>query len=328
MNIFVTGGAGYIGSHTVDLLNKSNVDVTVFDNLVYGHSKSIKGTRLIIGDLLNYNEIHDALKERKYDAVVHFAAYASVGESVKDPYKYFQNNVYGTLNLLKAMVECEVTNLVFSSTCAIFGTPKELPLSEDLEKHPESPYGESKLMVENILAWYDRIYNLRSVALRYFNACGSSLDGTIGEDVRPPIRIIPNIMDTVLGKKPYFTLNGTDFPTPDGTCVRDYVHVLDLAAAHLLALEYLEKEKKSDQFNLGSEKGSSNREIIGMVKEVTGCDFKVVEGPRRAGDPVALYADSGKAKRVLKWNPKYSDLKTIVGTSWLWSKTHPYGYPS
>ena len=244
------------------------------------------------------------------------------------PYKYFQNNVYGTLNLLRAMVENNILNLVFSSTCAIFGTPKTLPLCEDLEKHPESPYGESKLMVETVLEWYDRIYNLRSVALRYFNACGSSLDGTIGEDVRPPIRIIPNIMDAVLGKKPCFTLNGTDFPTPDGTCVRDYVHVLDLAQAHILALEYLENEKKSDRFNLGSEKGSSNREIIAMVKQVTGCDFKVVPGPRRAGDPVALYADSSKAKRVLKWNPKYSDLKTIVETSWLWSRTHPYGYPS
>ena len=224
------------------------------------------------------------------------------------------------------MVECGVLNLVFSSTCAIFGTPKTLPLSEELEKHPESPYGESKLMVENILSWYDQIYNLRSVALRYFNACGSSLDGSIGEDVRPPIRIIPNIMDAVLGKKTYFTLNGTDFPTPDGTCIRDYVHVLDLADAHLLALDYLKRENKTDQFNLGSERGSSNREIIRMVKKVTGCDFKVVEGPKRAGDPVALYADSSKAKRLLKWTPKHSDLKTIVETSWLWSRSHPYGY--
>lgn len=326
MEILVTGGGGYIGSQTVIELLKAGNEVTVFDNLVYGHREAIPGVALIEGDLLNKSDIVEALKKERFDAVIHLAAYASVGESVKNPGKYFQNNVFGTLNLLEAMIERSINLMVFSSTCAVFGTPRSLPLSEDMEKNPESPYGESKLIVERILNWYDRIYGLKSIVLRYFNAAGAALDGSIGEDVRPPIRIIPNIMEAVLGKREAFTLNGDDFETHDGTCIRDYVHVLDLAAAHVLSLDYLMKSGKSDHFNLGVGSGASNREVIEMVKKVTAVDFKIVVGPRRNGDPTALYADNSKAKRLLRWEPKHSNLKTIVESAYLWHKTHPHGF--
>lgn len=327
MNVLVTGGAGYIGSHTVKRLSESGYGVTVFDNLVYGHQQSIGNVPLVVGDLLNFSQVSKVFSDKIFDAVIHFAAYASVGESARDPYKYFNNNVLGTLNLLEAMVKAGVKNLVFSSTCAIFGTPSKVPIGEDADKNPESPYGESKLMVERILSWYQKIFDLRYVSLRYFNAAGASLDGSIGEDVRPPIRIIPNLMEVVLGKKDSFTLNGNDYSTEDGTCIRDYVHVLDLAQAHLLALKYFKEKKGSEAFNLGAGLGTSNLQVIDLVKKVTGVEFKVLIGPRRIGDPVALYADNAKAGEILGWRPQYSDLETIVKSSWLWHKRNPYGYP-
>lgn len=335
MKILVTGGAGYIGPHTVKELQKANHEVAVFDNLVYGHREAIS-CPLIAGDLLNKEEINKVLEKHKFDGVIHFAAYALAGESMANPAKYFENNLQGGLNLLEAMVKHEVKKIVFSSTCAIYGYPKRLPVGEEEIKNPVSVYGESKLNFEKILKWYDQIFGIKNICLRYFNACGASLDGKIGEDHNPETHIIPLTMMTALarldsrkarqGKKKKFTIFGDDYKTPDGTNIRDYIHVVDLATAHLKALEYLFKKEKSDCFNVGTGHGYSNREIVAMVKKVSGVDFPVEIGARRPGDPDAIYADNSKIKKVLDWEPKYSDLKTIIETAWRWHKGHPEGF--
>lgn len=325
MKILVTGGAGYIGSHTVYLLQKQGWEVVVFDNLVYGHKEAVN-CPLIVGDLLNKNDIVGVFKNNKFDGVIHFAAYALAGESMEKPGKYFENNILGGLNLLEVMKDFGVKYIVFSSTCAVYGYPKKLPVGEEEEKKPVSVYGESKLMFEKILNWYDRIFGIKNVCLRYFNAAGALLDGSIGEDHSPETHIIPVAMEVVLGKREKFVIFGDDYNTPDGTCIRDYIHVLDLAEAHIKSLEYLKGKNQSDYFNVGTGQGYSNKEIISMIKEVTGVDFKVETGPRRLGDPDAIWADNSKIKRVLGWRPKYSDLKTIIESAWNWHKNHPRGF--
>lgn len=325
MKILVTGGAGYIGSHTVAELLKAGHEIVVFDNLVYGHKESVK-CPLVVGDLLHKEEIVAIFEKEKFDAVVHFAAFAAAGESMKDPAKYFGNNVQGGVNLLEAMRKGNVNKIVFSSTSAVYGFPDKLPVVEDESKKPVSVYGESKLIFEKVLGWYDQLFGIKNVCLRYFNAAGASLDASIGEDKEPMTNIIPVAMKVALGQTEKFTLFGDDYSTPDGTCIRDYIHVLDLASAHIKALFYLSKENKSNYFNVGTGKGYPNKEVLNMIKKVSGIDFKVEIGPRRPGDPDAIFADNTKIKKVLKWKSKYSDLKTIIESAWVWHKSHPNGY--
>ena len=326
MKVLVTGGAGYIGSHTVKALEEAGHEVVVFDNLRQGHREAIGKTKFIKGDLLNKVTIRKALNENNVDGVIHFAALTLPGESMQNPYTYFHNNMLGGLNLVNEMEIAKVKNLIFSSTCSLYGFPKNLPVTEDEEKDPHSVYGESKLMFETVLKWYDKLYDIKNVRLRYFNASGASLDGENGEKHDPETHIIPIAMEVALGKREKFVIFGDDYETEDGTCVRDYIHVLDLASAHIKALEYLMNGGESDVFNLGVGKGYSNKEIVEMVKEVSGKDFKVEIGPRREGDPDAIYADNSKSKKILKWDPKHSDLKTIIETAWKWHSTHPNGF--
>jgi len=325
MKILVTGGAGYIGSHTVDLLQKEGYEVVVFDNLVYGHKEAIS-CPLVIGDLLNKKAIRKVFEENKFTAVIHFAAYALAGESMKQPGKYFENNILGGLNLLEETKDFGIKYIVFSSTCAVYGYPKTLPVTEESPLNPVSVYGESKLAFEKILRWYDEIYGIKNICLRYFNAAGADLDGKIGEDHQPETHIIPLAIKTALGQQKEFTLFGDDYPTPDGTCIRDYIHVLDLASAHIKALEFLQKEKRSDIFNVGTGRGYSNKQILEMVKKISSIDFPVKIAPRRPGDPAAIWADNKKIKKVLGWEPKYSDLETIICSAWKWHKKHPEGF--
>lgn len=325
MKILVTGGAGYIGSHTVLELQKQGHRVVVFDNLVYGHKKAIS-CPFFAGDLLDKKEIEKVVASQKPEAVVHFAAYALAGESMEQPAKYFENNIMGGLNLLEAMQKNGVKRIVFSSTCAIYGFPEKLPVDEKAPQKPVSVYGESKLAFEKILRWYDQIYGIKNICLRYFNACGASLDGSIGEDHQPETHIIPNAMLVALGKKEVFELFGDDYPTPDGTCIRDYIHVADLATAHIAALKLLGKAGNSDAFNVGTGHGYSNKEILAMIEKVSQKKLPVKIVPRRKGDPAAIYADNRKIKRVLGWQPKHSDLKTIIETSWQWHWSCPGGF--
>lgn len=325
MKILVTGGAGYIGSHTVAELIKAGHSVVVFDNLAYGHKEAVD-CPVVVGDLLNKKEIGQVFEKEKFDGVIHFAAYALAGESMEKPEKYFENNLQGGVNLLEAMKGHGVDKLVFSSTCATYGYPNKLPVVEEESKKPVSVYGESKLMFEKILSWYDQLSGIKNVCLRYFNAAGASLDGSIGEDHQPETHIIPIAMQVALGQREKFSIFGDDYNTPDGTNIRDYIHVLDLASAHIQALEYLNKEKASNYFNVGTGQGYSNKEILEMIKEVSGVDFPVEVGPRRPGDPDAIYADNSKIKKVLGWEPKHSDLKTIIKTAWNWHHSHPQGF--
>ncbi len=319
MKILVTGGAGYIGSITVRALQKEGHEVVVFDNLEYGHKESIT-CPLVVGDLLRKDSLAQ-LDEYSFDAVIHFAAYLQVAESMSNPYKYFQNNMMGGLNLLEYMKEKSIPSIVFSSTAAIFGLPEQIPIREDDKKQPESVYGESKLMFENVLIWYDKLFSIKSVCLRYFNAAGASLDGTLGENHDPETHIIPVAMKKAL-KGEVLSLFGSDYPTPDGTCIRDYVHVEDLASAHILAIGYLQENKTSNTFNLGVGKGYSNLEVIEMIRKVTDINFSVKMEERRLGDPAVLLADNTKAKELLGWVPKYSDLETIAKTAWKWHKNN------
>lgn len=325
MKILVVGGAGYIGSHTVTELLRLGHEVIVFDNLVTGHKEAVKCS-LIIGDLLNKEEIEEALVKEKPEGVVHFAAFAAAGESMVEPGKYFENNLQGGVNLLEAMRKSGTDKIVFSSSCAIYGFPEKLPVGEEETKKPVSVYGESKLMFEKILFWYDQLFGIKSVCLRYFNAAGASLDGSNGEAKEPATNIVPVLMKVALGQTEKFTLFGEDYKTADGTCIRDYVHVLDLADAHIRAIEYLKMNDQSNYFNVGTGRGYSNKEVVQMVKKITGVDFKVEIGPRRAGDPDAIYADNSKIRKVLGWEPKYSDLETIIKTAWNWHKSHPKGF--
>lgn len=317
MIILVTGGAGYIGSITNQLLRSLGHKTIVFDNLSTGHESAVGDTPLEIGDLTRPEEINKVFDKYQIDAVVHFAALALAGESMQIPAKYYQTNVMGGLNLLEAMRKHNCTQIVFSSTCAVYGFPDTLPVTEETPKKPVSVYGSSKLMFEEILHRYEELFGLKVAILRYFNACGASLDGSLGENHQAETHIIPNALKAAT-EGTEFPLFGNDYKTPDGTCIRDYIHVLDLATAHEKALQYLAAEKKSLICNLGSMHGYSNLEILKAIEAETGHPVPYAIKPRRPGDPDMIYADASKAKQLLGWEANYSDLKTIIHTAWPW----------
>jgi UDP-glucose 4-epimerase len=325
MTVLVTGGAGYIGSHTVRLLRERGREVVVLDSLELGHRAAVLDAPLVVGRIDDEALVEKMVDEFGVDAVIHFAAYKSAGESVQEPEKYFRNNVGGSLGLLEGLRRSGVRRFVFSSTCATYGTPETLPVPEAHALVPESPYGESKLMVERILHWYDAAHDLRSVSLRYFNAAGASRDARIGEDSTVTTNLIPLVMKAALGRVPVLQVFGTDYPTADGTAIRDYVHVDDLADAHLRALEYLEHEGATTVINVGTGTGSSVQEVIDMARTVSGVDIPVSYVGRRAGDPVAVYADNRKARDLLGWLPDHS-LENVVASAWAWHSSHPDGY--
>ncbi len=325
MRILVTGGAGYIGSHAVRLFLSRGHDVWVYDNLSVGHRKAVPAERLIVGDLSEVHRLDHALMLHRIEAIVHFAAYTYVGESVREPGKYYQNNLVNTLNLMECLRRNGIGRFVFSSTAATYGVPERVPIAEDEPQRPINPYGAGKLAVERALADYAAAYGWGYAALRYFNAAGASSDGSIGEDHDPETHLIPLVLQTVLGQKPHIEVFGTDYPTPDGTCIRDYIHVEDLAEAHLLALEALQPGEEL-RYNLGIGRGYSVREVIRTAEEVTGKQVPVQEGSRRPGDPPALVASSDKIQRELGWRPRYPELRGIVETAWNWHRNHPRGY--
>ena len=322
-NILVIGGAGYIGSHVVKMLAEKGYNPVVFDNLSKGHKEAVENFPLELGDLGDKQALFAVFKKHTIEAVMHFAAFIEVGESVQAPSKYYHNNVSSVLNLLDAMVENHVNYFVFSSTAATFGEPVRERIDETHPQLPINPYGNTKLMVEKMLADFDTAYGLKSTALRYFNASGADDSGKIGESHTPETHLIPLVLQAAAGKRPSIKVFGTDYPTPDGTCIRDYVHVNDLARAHILALEKMVRENKSERFNLGSGSGFSVAELIKEAKAVTGVDFPVQTAPRRAGDPAVLVADSTKAQKVLGWSPEYS-LTRIIETAWNWEQHRRY----
>jgi UDP-glucose 4-epimerase len=318
-SILVTGGAGYIGSHTVHLLLERGYEVRVVDDLSRGHRHNVDPARLHILNLSDTDGLCRLFAEHPCEAVIHFAAYIAVGESMQVPELYFSNNVGGSVSLLTAMQRSGVRNLVFSSTAAVYGIPAGSPIREDFPYAPVSPYGESKVMVEKILSWFDEIHRLRSISLRYFNASGAERDGGIGEEHDPETHLIPLLFRAILTGKPV-TVFGNDYPTPDGTCIRDYIHVSDLAEAHILAVESLIAGGPSNRFNVGTGSGHSVREVIAAVEEVTGKKVPQVVGPRREGDPPELVANSDKLQKKLGWKPRYTDLRDIVRTAWAFEK--------
>lgn len=319
--ILVTGGAGYIGTHVVLALKSAGYEVIVLDNLSYGHPELVKDVlkaELVVGDISDRALLDQLFATRPIAAVMHFAAFIAVGESVSDPALYYRNNVAGTLTLLEAMVAAGVNKFVFSSTCAIYGMPQAIPMTEDHPHNPLSPYASSKKMVEQILADFGIAYGLKSVAFRYFNASGADPNGLLGEDHNPETHLIPLALLTALGRRESLSIFGTDYPTPDGTAVRDYIHVSDLASAHVLGLGYLLQGGNSEVFNLGNGNGFSVREVIETAKQVTQKDIPVQECPRRAGDPSILVGSSAKARQILGWNPIYADLELIIAHAWQW----------
>ena len=325
MHILVTGGAGYIGSHAVRVLSRAGHDVWVYDNLSQGHRSAVPAGRLIEGELADRQRLIATLSERRIEAVMHFAAFALVGESVSDPAKYYQNNVVASLSLLEAMRSAGVGKIVFSSTTATYGEAKRIPITEDEPQHPINPYGFAKLVIERALADYARAYGLAYAALRYFNAAGASPEGDLGEDHTPESHLIPIVLQVALGQRERITVFGDDYPTPDGTCIRDYIHVDDLANAHLKALERLEAGRGL-QLNLGTGRGQSVRQVIESCRRISGRPIAVEIGPRRPGDPPELVADSSRAQAALGWRPQYVELDAIVETAWRWHSTHPNGY--
>jgi UDP-glucose 4-epimerase len=316
--ILIVGGAGYIGSHANKELNKRGYRTLVLDNLVYGHEEAVQWGEFVQGDLSDTDKLRDIFSTYPIKAVMHFAAYAYVGESVTDPKKYYVNNVANTLNLLNVMLEFGVKFFIFSSTCATYGNPVEIPITETHPQNPINPYGQSKLMVEQILRDYSRAYGLRYVSLRYFNAAGADADAQIGEDHDPETHLIPLVLDAALGRREDIKVFGSDYDTKDGTAVRDYIHVTDLAEAHILALKHLESGADSDVFNLGNGQGYSVKEVIDTVKAVTGRSFTVTPAERREGDPAVLIGSAEKAKAVLGWEPEFPELEAIVETAWKW----------
>jgi len=318
MNILVTGGAGYIGSLMVKRLLEKGDNVTIIDSLERGHKSAIDNRAgFEEGNILDKKFLEGVFSKEKFDAIIHFAGYISMGESMENPYIYFQNNTYGSLNIIETAVENGVKNIVFSSTAGVYGNPIKLPIPEDHPKNPENPYGESKLMVEKILSWYEKTKGLSFAALRYFNAAGAALDGSLGEQHEPETHIIPNVIKAVLEKRS-FKLFGGDYKTKDGTCVRDYIHVLDLVEAHVLAIDKLIKNPGSYFYNVGTGNGYSNKEITDTVKKVTGEDFKVEIVDRRPGDADTLIADPSRINNELGFKPQYSDIETIVKSAWQW----------
>jgi UDP-glucose 4-epimerase len=316
--IFIAGGAGYIGSHINKLLCRRGYKTVIFDNLVYGHREFVKWGEFFFGDLVHRDQIKDCFARYPIDAVMHFSAFAYVGESVVDPAKYYINNVANTLNLLDVMREFQVRYFIFSSTCATYGIPEKVPIPEDHPQKPINPYGKSKLMIEEILKDYDSAYGMKHINLRYFNAAGADPDGEIGERHDPETHLIPLTIDAALGRREDIRIFGTEYPTKDGTCIRDYIHVMDLADVHIRALEYLKANEKSTSFNLGNGIGHSVREVIDSVKRISKQEFKVTETGRREGDPPVLISSSKKAIETLQWRPQYADIDTIVETAWRW----------
>jgi UDP-glucose 4-epimerase len=319
--ILVTGGAGYIGSHAVQSLQYAGYEVVILDNLMYGHRDLVENVlqaKLIVGDISDRALLDSIFTTYPIAAVIHFAAYAYVGESVTLPAKYYRNNIVGTLTLLEAMLAASVDKIVFSSTCATYGIPDVVPIPEEHPQNPINPYGISKLTVERMLADFGRAYGLKSVIFRYFNAAGADPLGRLGEDHAPETHLIPLVLLAALGKQESISILGTDYPTPDGTCIRDYIHVVDLAQAHLLGLEYLLDGGESNIFNLGNGNGFSVKEVIGTARLVTGQFIKAIECPRRPGDPPVLVGSSDKARKILNWQPQYSDLQTMLLHAWTW----------
>jgi UDP-glucose 4-epimerase len=327
MNILVVGGAGYIGSHCVRQILAAGHRPVILDNFVYGHRAAVPaGVTLHEGNLGDGPFVRRVLEAERIDAVMHFAAYCYVGESVTDPMKYYFNNVVATLHLLQAMREAGVRRFIFSSTCATFGVPATLPIHENLPQAPINPYGQTKLDIEQVLKALAVAHGLSFAVFRYFNAAGAAEDGSIGEDHAPETHLIPLAIDVATGRRPHLQLFGTDYPTPDGTCLRDYVHVDDLSRAHIAACTRLDAPGTQLFYNLGTGRPTSNREVIAAVEEITGRPVRVVESPRRAGDPPALFADSAKARRELGWTVKFPDIKSIVATAWKWHQAHPAGF--
>jgi len=323
--ILVAGGAGYIGSHMTALLVEKGYDVLVVDNLCTGHAEAVKGAKLLVGDVRDRVFMEDVFSSHQIDGVINFAAFSLVGESVGDPLKYYGNNVAGAQVLLETMVRHGVKNLVFSSTAATYGEPEKQPIEETDRTAPTNPYGESKLAIEGMLKWCEKAYGIRYAALRYFNAAGANAKLGIGEDHSPETHLIPIVLQVALGKREKVGIFGEDYPTADGTCVRDYIHVEDLAAAHLLALEHLGRGGESGAFNLGSGRGYSVREIIETARTVTGHPIPAEVQPRRAGDPGVLIASNQKARQVLGWRPE-RELERIIADAWAWHSTHPKGF--
>lgn len=326
--ILVIGGAGYIGSHMAKLLQEVGEPYVVFDNFENGHREAVGNAPIIQGDLRASTDIENALKSYRFDLVMHFGAYIMVGESVKNPSEYYWNNFVGVLNLLDAMRHRGLNKLIFSSTAAIFGEPQYVPIDESHPKNPTSPYGDTKLAVERLLDAYDTAYGIRSVCLRYFNAAGADPDGVLGEDHDPESHLIPAAILAAMGKTPGLSIFGTDYPTVDGTCVRDYIHVMDLAQAHLLAARHLRQGGESRKFNLGNGQGFSVRQIVDTVESISGKTIPVEEGPRRSGDPAVLVASSDRIKHDLGWEPRFPHIEQIVRDAWAWRAKHPNGYGS
>jgi UDP-glucose 4-epimerase len=328
MRVLVTGGAGYIGSVVAEELLQAGHQVVVFDNLSRGHRQAVpKNAELVVGDLADRACLDQLLRSRAIDAVMHFAALIEAGESMKAPEEFFRNNTANALTLLEAMLAVRVKRFVFSSTAALFGNPERTPIDEDDPVHPTNAYGESKLLVERMLTWFHQIHGLRYATLRYFNAAGASRPDQ-GEAHQPETHLMPRILQVALGRAQHVNIFGTDYPTPDGTCIRDYIHVSDLARAHLLALEALTLENSSPLiYNLGNGQGFSVRQVVEVARKVTGHPVPVIESPRRAGDPAVLIASSEKIRRDLGWLPRFPDLETIVESAWRWHRTHPNGYP-
>ena len=316
--ILIAGGAGYIGSHANKLFNQRGYDTVVFDNLVYGHRSFVRWGDFVLGDLADCDQLRLCFSKYPIEAVMHFCAFAYVGESVTDPAKYYRNNVVNTLNLLDTMREFHVPYLIFSSTCSTYGVPQRIPLTEDHPQSPVNPYGWSKFMIEQILKDYNNAYGIKYVTLRYFNAAGADPDADIGERHDPETHLIPLVLDVAAGKRPDVKIFGTDYETPDGTCIRDYIHVTDLADAHILALGYLRGGGPSDSFNLGNGNGFSVREVIRTAEKVTGRAIKYIETGRRAGDPPVLIGSASKAMEILQWRPQFADLPIIMQTAWHW----------
>ena len=327
MRLLVLGGAGYIGSHTALELIKKGHEVIVVDNLVTGYEKAIPDKAVFYqGDIRNLEFLDNLFKTEKIDAVIHFAAYSLVGESVTNPLKYYDNNLYGTKVLLEAMIKNNVNKIVFSSTAATYGEPENIPILETDRTCPTNPYGETKLAMEKMFHWASKAHGLSYVSLRYFNACGADATGQIGEAHNPESHLIPLVLQVPNGKRESVSIYGTDYDTPDGTCIRDYIHVTDLAEAHILAVEYLAKGGESNIFNLGNGVGYSVREVIETARRVTGHPIPATEVPRRAGDPARLVASGEKAKNILGWEPKIKQLDEIVESAWKWHRKHPDGY--
>lgn len=327
MAILVCGGAGYIGSHTVHQLVEKGEEVVIVDNLQTGHRGAINPkAKFYKGDIRNHEILDKIFTENDIEAVIHFAANSLVGESMQKPLLYFNNNVYGMQILLESMVKHRVDKIVFSSTAATYGEPERVPILETDRTLPTNTYGETKLTMEKMMKWVNLAEGIRYISLRYFNAAGAIEDGSIGEDHHPETHLIPLILQVPLGKRDHITIFGDDYDTPDGTCLRDYIHVLDLAEAHILALEHLRKGGESNIFNLGSGKGFSVKEMIEAARKVTGKDIKVEMGERRAGDPAKLIASAEKARKILGWTPKFDDVESIIKTAWTWHSSHPDGY--